>query len=204
MAESTADKVKRMKKKHGFDAVNKPKRTPDGPKKFAVLALTALGAVELRARTVSCLRIFGPERSGIVKMADKHKLPLTEKQEAFLQALTNEAQGDIRAAMRVAGYSDSTKTSEVVNNLREEIIERTQTMLAVNAPKAAAGLLGVLNDPSAMGARNAVSAASQILDRVGVVKKEQVEVESKGNAMFILPPKTSEPNDYGNTDDVGE
>jgi hypothetical protein len=38
MAESTADKVKRMKKKHGFDAVNKPKRTPDGPKKFAVLA----------------------------------------------------------------------------------------------------------------------------------------------------------------------
>jgi hypothetical protein len=137
-------------------------------------------------------------------MADKHKLPLTEKQEAFLQALTNEAQGDIRAAMRVAGYSDSTKTSEVVNNLREEIIERTQTMLAVNAPKAAAGLLGVLNDPSAMGARNAVSAASQILDRVGVVKKEQVEVESKGNAMFILPPKTSEPNDYGNTDDVGE
>jgi len=137
-------------------------------------------------------------------MTDKHKLPPTEKQEAFLQALTNEAQGDIRAAMRIAGYSDSTKTSEVVNPLREEIIERTQTMLAVNAPKAASGLLGVLNDPSAMGARNAVSAASQILDRVGVVKKEQVEVEGKGNAMFILPPKSPEPNDDGNTEDVGE
>jgi hypothetical protein len=33
-----SDKVKRMKERHGFDAVNKPKRTPDGPKKFAVLA----------------------------------------------------------------------------------------------------------------------------------------------------------------------
>jgi len=132
-------------------------------------------------------------------MTDKTKLPLTEKQEVFLEALTGEAQGNIRAAMKIAGYSDQTKTHEVVNPLREEIIERTQTMLAVNAPKAASGLLGVLNDPSAMGARNAVSAASQILDRVGVVKKEQVELESKGNAMFILPPKTSEPDDDGNT-----
>lgn len=33
-----SDKVKRMKEKHGFKSVNKPKRTPDGPKKFAVLA----------------------------------------------------------------------------------------------------------------------------------------------------------------------
>jgi len=32
------DKLKRMKERHGFTAVNKPKRTPDGPKKFAVLA----------------------------------------------------------------------------------------------------------------------------------------------------------------------
>jgi len=137
-------------------------------------------------------------------MADKKKEPLSPKQEAFLEALTGDAQGNIRAAMRIAGYSDQTKTSEVVNPLREQIIERTQTMLAVNAPKAAAGLLGVLNDPSAMGARNAVSAASQILDRVGVVKKEQVEVEGKGNAMFILPPKAPEPDDDGNSEDVGD
>lgn len=38
MTKSTADKVKSMKERHGFTAVNKPKRTPDGPKKFAVLA----------------------------------------------------------------------------------------------------------------------------------------------------------------------
>ena len=38
MAKSTAQKVKEMKERHGFDSVNKPKRTPDASKKFAVLA----------------------------------------------------------------------------------------------------------------------------------------------------------------------
>ena len=39
MAGSTSDKIKRMKKKHGFKAVNKPKRTPGHPtKSHAVLA----------------------------------------------------------------------------------------------------------------------------------------------------------------------
>ena len=34
----TSKKVKQMKERHGFKSVNSPKRTPDGPKKFAVLA----------------------------------------------------------------------------------------------------------------------------------------------------------------------
>jgi len=42
----------------------------------------------------------------------------TEKQNAFLEALVGEARGDIRSAMRSAGYSDSTKVHEVVNPLR--------------------------------------------------------------------------------------
>jgi hypothetical protein len=119
------------------------------------------------------------------------KKPLTEMQEAFLDALVGESGGDIRAAMRIAGYSDSTKMKEVVGSLKEEILDRTQMMLAMNAPRAAQGMVNVLTDPSAMGARNAVSAASQILDRVGLIKKEQVEVKTYGTAMFILPPKSA-------------
>ena len=34
----TSKKVKQMKERYGFKSVNSPKRTPDGPKKFAVLA----------------------------------------------------------------------------------------------------------------------------------------------------------------------
>lgn len=113
----------------------------------------------------------------------------TEKQLAFLDALCTEAKGDIRAAMQIAGYSDKTKIAEVVNPLKDEIVDRAGTMLAMNAPKAAFGLVDVLNDPASMGARNAVSAAAQILDRTGLVKKEQVTIEGPTSGLFILPPK---------------
>ena len=102
----------------------------------------------------------------------------TDKQLAFLDALMGEAGGNIRKAMDIA-----------------EVIERASLMLAMNAPKAAFGIIGVLDDPSAMGARNSISAAREILDRTGLVKKEQVEVTSQGGGVFILPPKT--------TDDMG-
>ena len=42
-----------------------------------------------------------------------------------------------------------------------------------------------------MGARNAISAAREILDRTGLVKKEQVEVSGNTGGIFILPPKTA-------------
>lgn len=117
------------------------------------------------------------------------KKEYTEKQEAFLEALLGEARGNIRAAMDAAGYSRSTKTAEVVGPLKDEIIERSSMMLAMNAPKAAFGIVGVLDDPSALGARNAISAAREVLDRTGLVKKEKIEVSNSGGGMFILPPK---------------
>ena len=116
---------------------------------------------------------------------------LTDKQAAFLEALLGEARGNIRLAMDMAGYSKSTKTSEVVGPLKEEITERAGMMLAMNAPKAAFGIVDVLDDPSAMGARNSISAAREVLDRSGLVKKEQVEVSGNAGGIFILPPKTA-------------
>jgi|TARA_R110000744_G_scaffold16893_3_gene46229 hypothetical protein len=118
---------------------------------------------------------------------------LTEKQQAFLEALVGEARGDIRSAMRVAGYSDSTKVHEVVTPLREEIVERASMMLAMNAPRATFSMIDVLHDPAAMGARNAVAAAREILDRSGLVKKEQMEIKGPEGGIFILPPKQAEP-----------
>ena len=126
-------------------------------------------------------------------MADEKKY--TEKQQAFLEALMGEARGNIRSAMDAAGYAKTTKTAEVVGPLKEDIIEQASMMLAMNSPKAAFGIINVLEDPSAMGARNSIAAAVQILDRTGLVKKEQVEVTNKGGGIFILPPKA--------VDDVG-
>ena len=122
---------------------------------------------------------------------------LTPKQEDFLEALLGEARGNIRAAMDMAGYSKSTKTTEVVGPLKEEITERAGMMLAMNAPKAAFGIIDVLDDPSALGVRNVISAAREVLDRTDLVKKEQVEVSGNAGGIFILPPKTA-------NDDVAE
>jgi hypothetical protein len=126
----------------------------------------------------------------------------TPKQEAFLEALCGEAKGNIRAAMTLAGYSPATHVYEVVVPLRDEIIDRASTMLAMNAPKATLSIVGVLDDPSAMGARNAVSAAREILDRAGLVKKEKVEVSGPAGGMFILPPKKpiDDGSDYDDTE----
>ena len=49
-----------------------------------------------------------------------------------------------------------------------------------------------LNDPSSLGARNAISAAREVLDRSGLVKKEQIEVNNTGGGLFVLPPKTGQ------------
>ena len=117
---------------------------------------------------------------------------LTPKQEAFLEALLGEARGHIRAAMDIAGHSRTTKTAEVVGPRKEEITERPGMMLAMTASKAAFGIVDVLDYPSAMGARNAISAAREVLDQTGLVKKEQVEVTANTGGMFILTPKTGE------------
>ena len=118
---------------------------------------------------------------------------LTEKQNAFLEALLlKETRGSIRKAMDLAGYAKTTSINSMVESLGTEIHDRANKILQMNAPKAAWGMVDVLDDPSAMGARNSIAAAAQIMDRTGLVKKEQVEVKNTGGAMFILPPKNED------------
>jgi hypothetical protein len=126
-------------------------------------------------------------------MTDEKKY--TEMQEAFLEALCGEARGNIREAMNMAGYSPNTRINEVVGPLRDEIVSRASDLLAMNAPRATFSMIDVLHDPGAMGARNAVAAATQILDRAGLVKKEQVEIKGPEGGIFILPPKQVTPDD---------
>tara|TARA_B100000768_G_scaffold142658_1_gene134611 strand:- start:3531 stop:3905 length:375 start_codon:yes stop_codon:yes gene_type:complete len=118
---------------------------------------------------------------------------LTDMQKLFLEVLmTPECKGNIRLAMQDAGYADTTSITSVVAPLQKEINEKASLMLAMNAPKAAWGLSDVLDNPEAMGARNSIAAAAQILDRTGLVKKEQIDVNNTGGAMFILPPKSQD------------
>jgi len=113
---------------------------------------------------------------------------LTERQQKFLSVLFDEAGGDVATAKKLAGYSDATRIEEVVNSMKEEILESTQSFMARNAPKAAMAMVGGLYDPTELGIRDKMAAAKELLDRTGLVKTEKVQVESSGGVM-LMPAK---------------
>jgi hypothetical protein len=113
---------------------------------------------------------------------------LTGKQQAFLNVLFDEAGGNMVSAKKLAGYSDTTTTTEIVKGLKEEILEATQMYMAQNAPKAAMAMTGALHDPTELGIRDKMVAAKELLDRVGLVKTEKMQVEASGGVM-LMPPK---------------
>ena len=116
---------------------------------------------------------------------------LTEQQQKFLDVLFDEAAGSVVEAKKLAGYSDSTSTTQVVNSLKEEILDATQLYMSRNAPRAAVAMVGALMDPTELGIRDKMQAAKELLDRTGLVKTEKMQVEAKGGVM-IMPPKQVE------------
>jgi hypothetical protein len=113
---------------------------------------------------------------------------LTENQQKFLDVLFEEADGDPVAARKLAGYSHGSSTSDIVNSLREEILKATQHYMARNAPKAAVALASALTDPTQLGIKDKMAAAREVLDRIGLVKTEKLQVEATGSVV-LLPPK---------------
>ena len=121
-----------------------------------------------------------------------HNLPsqrkLTEKQEHFLQNLL-ETKGDLKLSAELAGYSGN--HYQVIKSLRQEIVDLASDVLAKEAPSAAFKLIEVMQDTEAIPQANVkLQAAQTILDRVGVSKKERLDVNHNvQGGIFILPEK---------------
>ena len=113
---------------------------------------------------------------------------LTGKQQVFLDVLFDEAGGNMATAKKLAGYSETSSTTEIVKGLKVEILEATQMYMARNAPKAAMAMTGALYDPTELGIRDKMVAAKELLDRGGLVKTEKMQVEASGGVM-LMPPK---------------
>ena len=113
---------------------------------------------------------------------------LTENQQKFLDVLFEEADGDPISAKKLAGYSNSVSTTVIVNSLKEEILKATQEYMARNAPKAAVALTSAITDPTQLGIKDKMSAAKEVLDRIGLIKTERLQVEASGG-VILLPPK---------------
>ena len=113
---------------------------------------------------------------------------LTERQQKFLEALFADANGSIKDAKVIAGYSPAANSNEIVQALKDEILEATQTYMASNAPKAAFAMVNGIDDPTQLGIRDKMNAAKELLDRTGLIKTEKMQVEATGGVM-LMPAK---------------
>ena len=113
---------------------------------------------------------------------------LTEKQQSFLDYLI-ETGGNPKEAAELAGYSGN--HYQIIQTLREEIVDLASDVLARSAPQAAFKLIEVMNsDKSMPQVSTKLQAAQTILDRVGVSKRERLDVNHNVNGgIFILPEK---------------
>ena len=118
------------------------------------------------------------------------KKSLTDSQEKFLDALFGEAKGNPKKAGDLAGYSEHSYP-KVLRNLKSEIVSRAETYLATHSAKAATKMVDMLDeDGTTPQASIRMEAAKQILDRIGIAKKEKLDVNVKAlHGLFILPPK---------------
>ena len=117
---------------------------------------------------------------------------LTERQQKFLDVLFEEANGSATSAKIIAGYSPTTNLNEIIASMKEEIMDATQMYMARNAPRAAVAIVDGIEDPTELGIREKLTASKELLDRVGLVKTEKVQVESTGGVMLMPPKKTEE------------
>ena len=115
---------------------------------------------------------------------------LTSQQKIFINALFGEAQRNPKKAGEIAEYAPSSYP-KVIKALKDEIIERAEYSLALHSAKAVKGLVDALDeDGKTPGGNIRMEAAKQILDRVGLVKKEKIDINAQvAHGIFILPAK---------------
>ena len=125
-----------------------------------------------------------------------NNLKLTDKQETFLSTLVENG-GRVKEAMEVAGYHPGSR-GNLINSVKDEIIERTRQHLASSSVQAASRLIEGLDadgtiPSSQMEVR--IRSANDILDRTGVSKRQEITTESRVLHGIVLLPAKKEQQD---------
>tara|TARA_R100000541_G_scaffold39945_1_gene47628 strand:+ start:835 stop:1257 length:423 start_codon:yes stop_codon:yes gene_type:complete len=121
------------------------------------------------------------------------KKNLTQKQENFLTALFSNG-GNISEALKTAKYSHHSR-KDVLASLKEEIAERTKVMLSGAAVKAANNIIKTMDvDVDAEIPTNRLElryrAAGDVLDRIGITKRQQIDISGEiKHGIVLLPSK---------------
>jgi phage terminase small subunit len=124
------------------------------------------------------------------------KRKLTDKQEKFLDELLSNG-GHVKNAVAAAGYKEQSR-SWLTRSLRDEIIERTRSMLATNSVKAANRIIEGLDADGTVPLNQMdmrLKTAESVLDRVGLGKKQQLEVEGQVMHGIVMLPSKDKPKE---------
>ena len=115
----------------------------------------------------------------------------TSKQQAFLDALYANSTGDINQAMVSAGYQEGAGSTSLIKSLKNEILEIANLILTRNAPKAANKLVNIMDsDAPIPQANQKLNAAQSLLDRVGIVKENKLQIDHNvTGGIFVMPAK---------------
>ena len=129
-------------------------------------------------------------------MNNLQKRDFTKKQITFLDTLIENG-GRVREAMEVAGYHPGSR-GNLINSVKDEIIERTRQHLASSSVQAANRLIEGLDadgtiPSSQMEVR--IRSANDILDRTGVSKRQEITTESRVLHGIVLLPAKKEQQD---------
>ena len=121
---------------------------------------------------------------------------ITEQQDIFITAFLEESRnGSSRTeagwkAHEAAGYSDSYSPTRLLRTFKDEILDRMAEELVMELPQAAFKVRQVLDNPTQLGAKAALDAATWLADRAGLIKKDKTEVSVKTDqGIILLPPK---------------
>ena len=119
------------------------------------------------------------------------KKELTTKQETFLSALFNNG-GQVMAAIETAGYSPASR-GWLMRTVKDEIIDRAKNQLAGSSVKAVNRLHEGLDADGTIPSGQMdirMKAASEILDRAGISKRQEVNVSGQVlHGVVMLPAK---------------
>ena len=117
----------------------------------------------------------------------------TAQQELFLEYLFNdkECMRDSKKAAVKAGY-EMTSHATLVRSLSGEILERSREELTTASVKAVGKVVDSMDaDGSTPKGELRLKAAESVLDRVGISKKQEMEVTLEGGSspLFFIPAK---------------
>lgn len=116
--------------------------------------------------------------------------PLTDRQATFL-SLYYKHDFDVKAVKREMEL-DSGALPDLIRTLKKEMVEMLELKLVEQAGSAIGAINEILiSDKPVPNISTKLQAAQTVLDRIGIVKKEKLEVEHTGQVgLFVLPPKS--------------